>query len=653
MNRTTRDAIAAFLAAVGAVALFLEIGGGAPQPAIPGLPDPGLLVGWLLPFVKVLSDASAVLTVGFLLLPVVLLVSSGREVEGLSVQAVRIASRWAQVWVVASLALFVLTVSDTFAVPLQDLNWRFIRSFFVDASLGRAIVLQAVLALVVAIATRWTLSVRALAVILGVAMATTAPIMLTGHAASSGSHSLATVSLMLHVVGVTLWIGGLAALGWVAARGSKRLDGAIERFSPLALWALVIVGISGAVNAAVRLGAWDELFSSSYGRLVLLKVVAIVVLGAFGWWQRRRIVAQGAGFARLAATELFIMAGTMGLAVALSRTPTPVGDDVLTTPVEEILGGPLPPAPSVANLLTGWSGNGIGLAVVGLGLALYLRGVWAMRRRGDHWPIGRTISWVVGMVVVAWATFGGLGEYAHVMFSAHMVSHMMLSMVAPIFLVLGAPITLALRTLPGPRSAGDVSPRTLLLSLLDSRLVRFFTHPLVGPVLFTGSLYALYFSPLFQSMMSGHWGHAVMDLHFLAVGSLYYYVLIGIDPSPRNLQPLVRFGLLLVTIPFHAFFAIAVMSADTVFAGDYFRSLERPYATDLLSDQYLGGGIAWAMGEVPLLLVMTAIFVQWIKSDAREAKRNDRKADRDGDADLEAYNARLRDLAEHGRRREP
>lgn len=651
MTRSTRDALLAFLLAGVVLVLCLDLGGGAPQPALTDA-DPGQFVGWAVPFTKVLMDACAVFVIGFFAAAVFLLPSKQDEVEGLSVQAVRIAARWAAVWSVASVFYFFLKVAETFGRPLGDQSWAFIEGY-ARASEGRAVLLQALAAGLVAVAARWTLGTKPLAAILGLSLAALAPIALTGHTASSGSHDLATISLLLHLVGVTLWVGGLAALGWVAVRGSKRLEAAIARFSALALWAFVIIGVSGTINAAVRLGSFGEVFGSAYGKLALVKVAALVVLGGLGAWQRRRIVVQGAGFLRLAMTELFIMSATIGLAVALSRTPPPVGENVLKTPVEELLGGPMPAAPTVLRLLWGWSGNGVGLAIVGLGTALYLRGVWSMRRRGDAWPVGRTVSWLLGMVIIAWATFGGLGLYSHVLFSAHMASHMLLSMVAPIFLVLGAPMTLALRTLPGPRQPGDVSPRTMLLAFLHSRFSRFFTHPLIGPLLFVGSLYGLYFSGAFETLMGNHWGHSIMELHFLAVGTLFYYVLIGIDPAPRAIAPLVRFGMLLVTVPFHAFFAVVVMSSNEVFAGDYWHALDRPYRADLLADQYLGGGMAWAMGEIPLILVMGAILVQWFRSDAREAKRFDRSESRTGDEQLEAYNARLRDLAEHGKRRDP
>ena len=652
MTRTLRLALLGFAAGLVVMVASLQIGGGAPVPSPAGIPDPGPLVGWALPASGFLTQIAAVTVAGFLLAAVFLLPTSKDVVEGLSVTAVSLASRWAAIWSVASLVLFVLTVCDVFARPLSGLSFTLVTSLAFETSLGRALLVQALAAAAIAVACRWTISVRPLTIVLGLALATLLPVSLTGHSASSGSHDLATTSLFLHLVGVVIWTGGLLALGWVALRGSKRLPEAVARYSVMALWAFVLVGASGVANASVRLVGWGDVFGSSYGRLVVAKTVALVLLGVVGWQQRRRIVTAGRGFVALAMTELMVMAATIGLAVALARTPTPASD-VVTTRAEELLGGPMPAAPTVARLLWGWEPTGVALAIVGLGFALYVKGLLVLRQRGDAWPVGRTISWMVGLVLIAWAGIGGLSQYSHVLFSAHMVSHMVLSMIAPIFLVLAAPVTLALRTLPGPRQSGEVSPRGLLTSFLHSRFARFVTHPLVGPALFVGSLYALYFSSLFGYLMDSHWGHAAMQLHFIAVGTLFFYVLVGADPSPRSLPSLVRFGLLLVTIPLHAFFSIAVMSSNTVIAEAYWTTLDRSFRTDLLADQYLGGGISWAMGEIPLMIVLGALFVQWIRSDHRDARRLDRAADRDNDADLEAYNAYLRDLAEHGRRRDP
>lgn len=652
MTRSLRLTLGGLTLGIVVMVLALELGQGAPRPAPAGIPDAGPFVGWALPAVDYFTQLAAVAVVGFLLAAVFLLPTGHYVVEGLSVSAVTLASRWAAVWSIATIVQFVLTVSDVFARPLTDLSFSLFSSLVTETSLGRALLAQAFAAAVVAFACRWTIGVRPLAVWLGVSLATLLPVSLTGHAASSGSHDLATTSLFLHVVGVSIWVGGLIALGWVAVRGSKRLPAAIARYSALALWAFVLVAASGVANGSVRLLGWADVLGSWYGRLLVAKTVALVLLALAGWWQRRRIVAGDGGFLAIATSEILLMVATIGLAVGLARTPTPASD-VVTTRSEELLGGPMPAAPAIGRLLWGWEPTGVALAVVGLGLVLYIKGLLVLRRRGDAWPVGRTIAWMTGLVVIAWAGLGGLSQYAHVLFSAHMVSHMVLSMVAPIFLVLGAPMTLALRTLPGPRQPGEVSPRGLLTSFLHSRFSRLVTHPLVGPALFVGSLFALYFSPVFGRLMESHWGHAAMQLHFIAVGSLFFYVLVGVDPSPRSLPPIVRFGLLMVAIPFHAFFSIAVMSSQTVIAETYWRAIERPFRTDLLADQYFGGGISWAMGEIPLLLVLSALFVQWIRSDKREARRLDRAADRDDDAALEAYNAHLRDLAEHGKRRDP
>ncbi|MFY0408246.1 cytochrome c oxidase assembly protein [Solicola sp. PLA-1-18] len=655
-------AVAAAAACVGVLVVALTVGGGAPVEAPAGIPDPGRLTGWGLPIVKAATDTAGIVAVGMLLTAVFLLPSAGERLQGLAVRALGIASRAAWVWAAAGFCLFWFTISDTFARPFPGaVSGTLASQMVTETDLGRAIVAQVVLATLLAVATRWTVGVRASAALLGLALAAFAPQALTGHSAGGGSHDLAIASLLVHVLAAAVWVGGLAGLGLVAVRGSRRLAAAVPRFSTLALWAVVALGISGAVNAAVRLGGIGPVFSSSYGRLVLLKVVAIVTLAAFGWVHRRRTVpalvaldpddgkarrAATLAFLRVAAVELVVMAGTVGLAVALSRTPTPVPDDLYQDPVEQLVGVSLPPAPDLGRLLLGWSPNGLGLLVVGLAAALYVKGLLVMRRRGDHWSPGRTASWFAGLVIIAWATFGGLGLYAHVLFSAHMVSHMMLSMVAPIFLVLGAPVTLALRTLPGPRLPGEVGSRQMLVGVLNSRVVSVLTHPLVAMALFIGSLYGLYFTGLFDVLMASHLGHAAMELHFLAVGSLYYYVIIGVDPSPRRLQPLIRFGMLLVTIPFHAFFSIAVMSSSTVMGASYWTLLQRPYQTSLLDDQYLGGGIAWAMGEVPLVLVMGALFVQWIRTDRREAQRHDR-SEENGDKALEEYNAYLASLSQH------
>jgi putative copper resistance protein D len=240
-----------------------------------------------------------------------------------------------------------------------------------------------------------------------------------------------------------------------------------------------------------------------------------------------------------------------------------------------------------------------------------------------------------------------------------MTAHMVLSMVAPIPLVLAAPITLAIRTLPGPRVPGDLSPRQVLLRVLHSRVVVVLSHPVVALALFVGSLYGLYFTGLFTRLMGSHLGHVAMEVHFLAVGLLFFWVLVGVDPHPRQVQPLLKVVVLFAGMALHAFFAVALMSSTTPFGESYWSQLNRPYLTDLVADQLRGGQISWALDELPMLLVLAAVFIQWMRSDEREARRIDRKLDREAqsaaatDGELTVYNAYLAALAERDRRAAP
>lgn len=633
--------------ALAVLVVALLVGGGAPTPPpVAGIPDPGPVTGWGLPLSRVLSDLAAIAVVGGLLVPLLTMTAVGDEVRGRPYRALRSVRAVALVWAGAALAQVVFIVSDLFAIPVWDLSFGLARDIAWQTDQGRALLLQVVLALGVAVASRWALTGREVLWLLAVAAVALTPPVFTGHAAAAGSHDLAILSLLVHLGGVTLWVGGLLALGWHLVDRPERRVLALRRFAPLATAAFVATALSGAANAVARLTSPADLIGSDYGRLVLVKVALLLGLGLLGL--RLRAVAQGRAergepwFARVALGELTLMATAVGLGVALSRTPTPVGQPYIT-PGESLLGGPLPPAPSLARLLTEVRWSGVGLLVCVGGGLLYALGVRTLRRRGEVWPWGRTVSFVIGLVLVGYATAGGLGVYGHVLFSVHMVSHMVLSMLAPLFLVLGAPIVLALRALPGADVPGGTGPRQLLAGVLNSRVAHLMTNPVVVVLLFVGSLYAVYLTGFYDSLMQSHLGHALMELHFLLAGLLYYEVLIGSAPV-RRLPHLGRLLMVLLTMPFHAFFALAVMNGSEVIGARYYRLLDRPYSADLLQDQNLGGSITWAMSELPLVVLVVVLLLQWWRADSRDAARYDRAAARDDDAALAAYNARLQSI---------
>lgn len=289
------------------------------------------------------------------------------------------------------------------------------------------------------------------------------------------------------------------------------------------------------------------------------------------------------------------------------------------------------------------------LAAVALGL--YLLGVVVLLRRGDRWPVGRTLSWLVGIATIVAVTGTAMDGYGMELFSIHMIQHMVLGMLAPVFLALGAPVTLLLRALPAGHGRRR-SLRARVLWLLHTRFSRFISHPGVTLVLFLMSIYGLYFTPVFDYLMSTMWGHNLMLAHFVAIGWLYFWGVLGIDPSPRlanrgvvkaagPILPLLELG---ATIPFHAFFGVVVMMSSILIVNFYATPMPG-WGIDPLKDQFTGGGIAWAFTELPTLLVLGAMVFKWQKSDARRARAADRQAARDGDAQRLAYNAYLESLA--------
>jgi putative membrane protein len=225
------------------------------------------------------------------------------------------------------------------------------------------------------------------------------------------------------------------------------------------------------------------------------------------------------------------------------------------------------------------------------------------------------------------------------LFSVHMTQHMVLSMFSPILLLMGAPVTLTLRVLP-PAGRGRRGPREILVALLRSRFARVATSPLVTLPLFLVSLYGLYFTPLFDFAMGSWLGHHWMLVHFVVVGLMFFWPIMGVDPAPHRPPYVFRMIELFIAMPFHAFFGIAIMQSTTVITTT-FAHPPLLWGIQPLADQHTGGAIAWAFSEAPTLLVLGALFVQWARDEDRKARRQDRAADRDGDAELNAYNAYL------------
>jgi cytochrome c oxidase assembly factor CtaG/putative copper export protein len=618
-----------------------------------GLPDPGPVTTVGLPFVRAAGEVAAVVAVGSFLFAAFLVPPQDNgvlDVDGY--RALRVGTVAAGAWAVCAALLVPLTISDVSGQPITaHLNpatlWSLANLINISTAWRWTALLAAVLTVASLPVLRWSWT----PLLLVGSLATLLPLGLTGHSSAGGSHDLATNSLLIHLFAGSLWAGGLLALLVHVVRGGQHADLASRRFSVIALWCFVAMAVSGVVNALVRILPSD-LLTTTYGRLVVAKFVALCLLGLAGWRQRRTgVVAlqadpgSRAGLIRLALIEAVLFGLTFGVAVGLGRTPPPPLPIGVPSISDVKIGYDFPGPPTPARVLFDWRFDLIfGTAAI-VFAGLYLAGVRRLRRRGDAWPMGRTVAWLLGCTTLLFVSSSGMGRYMPAMFSMHMAAHMLLSMLVPILLVLGGPVGLALRALPAAGGGDPPGMREWLLAALHSRISRLLTNPVVATALFVAGFYGLYLGGLFDAAVGSHIGHVVMNVHFLASGYLFYWVVIGVDPTPRPIPPLAKVAVVFASLPLHAFFAVILMSMPKVLGESFYHSLHLSWHTDLLGDQRLGGGMAWAAGEIPLVVVMIALLVQWSRSDQRTARRLDRAADRDDDAELAAYNAMLAELA--------
>ncbi|MBO3143995.1 cytochrome c oxidase assembly protein [Dermatophilus congolensis] len=619
---------------------------------VPGFADGGPTAVWGVPIAKTIHDISAAITIGLLLMAGTIIPE--RATTQRRRTACRIAVTTGIVWTLSGGIHMLLLLSNVSGVQLSSPLFAGQLPFLWEIDLFRVYLFSwgfAIGATALATCARTVNSITWAAALGVIALAV---LSLAGHAAGAAAHDTAVNSLAVHIIGASVWFGGLVALGILRPLLNRDFGTSVRRYSALAGWAYFGVLVSGILAASLRLTGIGDL-SSQYGLILLAKLVLVVVLGIAGWMMRKRIIAEvhdgdssAKAFVRLAMTEIVLMSVAMGLGSALSRTAPPVAQAESPDPAVSITGYPLPASPLTGSTwFTAIRIDWLFLTVVVLAVGLYYAAVARLHRRGDRWPVGRTIWWTLGWLFFFWVTSGAPAIYGRIMFSAHMLQHMTLTMGIPLFLVLGAPLTLASRALKARRDK-TLGPREFLLSTAHSRWMGFWTNPIVGAVNFVGSIYVFYFTDLYELALTTHVGHIAMVVHFMAAGYVFAWSLIGIDPGPNRWAPSLRLVLLFATMAFHAFFGVAIMTAANVIAGDTFRALKVPYVTDLIADQRVGGGITWAIGEIPMLILALAVAVVWMRADEGEARRKDRQADRDGDAELRAYNEKLAALRGRG-----
>lgn len=651
MPRSLRILAPAVLLAATLVFLYiaLSIGGAANERS---LLDPGAVVRYGIPISRSIMNIGMAGMIGALVMVVWALAGDKKETR----VAMDLASGSAAVVTVAATATLIFTYADVVGKPLSGdaLFGAGLAQFVTEIELGRYWLVLVLLAAVTTVLCFAVRDRRLVLLTLVIAITTTFPIASQGHAAGAANHSQAVNSLLVHLIGAAVWLGGLITLVFVAkAVDRARLATLVERYSTLAFFAFIGVASSGAVSAWMRVGTLDQLWNTGYGKIVLLKVATLVALGVFGaiWRQRaiKRIPGERGGrvFAWLVVMELGVMGAASGLASALGRSATPVALESAretgaldVPPAVWLTGDPLPPELTPMSYITEWKFDLAWVLVCVFGALLYIAGVMRLRRRGDKWPIGRTISWLAGLVLLFYTTNGALNAYEQYLFSVHMLGHMMLTMLIPLVLVLGAPVTLALRAVP-KRDDGSWGGREWILWMVQTPYSKFITHPAVAAVIFAGSLWIFYFTPIARWAAEEHVGHQWMIIHFLISGYLFNLSMIGIDPVPYRFPYPLRIVTLFATMASHAFFGVTIMTGNGLMMADWYGAMGRTWGATPLEDQSTGGGIAWGIGELPTLTLALIVAIQWSRSDEKEQKRKDRAADRSGEAELNAYNEML------------
>lgn len=640
-------AAAVFLALVAVIAAQVWQTG---QPPLPGRIETSPVTGFVAGPLELLAALASLGAVGSLLAAAWGYHRPARgnrwKLTDREYAALTAARRWALLWAISALALIPVNAADTNGVPLSYVTSG-LGDFVASTQTSQAWLLTAVVALALALGCwltttwRWTVGMVVLAVLASL------PTVVTAQVSVGADHDLATDAAIFCTLAITLWFAAIwATRSTAAAIGA----GPAQRRT----WRVGVVAAAVVILTRLGIGAFEmagqSLLDWGYGVGLVAGMIVVVILAGRLVIRGRRSQGTADGGRLLIgnATDIALVVLFLGLQTALLRL-VPPRYLIRQTPTENYLGYNLPDPPQLSAALLPGRPNVLLLVVAITMIGLYLWGILRLRRNGDRWPVSRTVCWIAGWLMVVILIGSRMWTYSSATFSWHMVVHMTLNMGAPALLVLGGPLTLILRTSPRHAAGAPVGLHDVVTAVLNWRLVQFLLHPILVWLFFVGSLYVLYFSPLFGLAMRYHWAHQLMAVHFLIIGYLFYWLVVGVDPPPRPLPHIAKLGYIFAAMPFHAFFAVAVLSGGAIIGENFYVSLDLPWLTDLAAQQRAGGQVTWATGEIPLFIVIIALVAQWFAQDQREARRKDRAADSGHDDSLAAYNEMLAALAARDR----
>ncbi len=235
-------------------------------------------------------------------------------------------------------------------------------------------------------------------------------------------------------------------------------------------------------------------------------------------------------------------------------------------------------------------------------------------------PLIRTAAFLGGLAAIAVALMSGIERYDTTLFSVHMIQHLLLMLVAAPLIVFAAPVTQILRV-----ASPDLRTRWIL-PILHSGPVAVIGHPVVTWLIFTGVLWFSHFSPLFDLALRDPFVHDLEHLMFLSAALLFWWPVVGLDPSPHRLSFPARVGYVLLQMPFSSFLAMVVLFADSPLYQQY-ASLGAPYGITAVADQQLAAGLMWFIGDVTLISAILLIIAAWMRDEERRTPSADRRDD--------------------------
>lgn len=609
------------------------------------LGDPGEFVRWVQPILQSIKNLAMAMTVGSLVFAAWAFSEKSEALARLLKRASLAATVWAVFGALHILTTYLWVTGSPFS--FENKFGAGFAQFLTQMELGQALSLNFLAAVVISLLALSVSSLRSVIFVAILGLAALVPLAVIGHAAGTVGHDMAVNTMGIHLVAVVVWVGGLIELGFqVFAGGNWQV--LAKRYSTLALFAFGLTAVSGIAAAALRIVDLKYLFTE-WGILVIVKILILVVLGFFGALYRTRILKKSSkvSFVWLMVAELALMGAAFGLGSSLGHSAPPSTGIKLAdsgSPAVILTGSPLPPELTLERWFTSYKLDLVWLVIVVAATVLYLYGVRRLKKRGDDWPIGRTISWLLGMGLLLWITNGPLNVYEQYLFSIHMLAHMILTMGVPVLLVPGAPVTLLVRASEA-RKDDSRGLREWVLWAVHTPFAKLVSNPIFAALNFAASLVIFYFTPLFAWSTRDHLGHEWMIVHFLITGYLFVQALVGVDPGPTRLPHLMKLMLLIGTLAFHAFFGLSLMSGEGLLLADWYGAMGRTWGEDPITDQQTGGAIAWGIGELPAAVLTIIVSIQWFRSDARDAKRLDRASDRSGNKDVDDYNAMLAKLA--------